>query len=272
MDKKRTDLQNSCAERLLTRDLYITRMTFAEAQVNFYQLLRQSCIQALQAGETFTMLDIGCGSGACLEECLRNLKIQLEENRDKIRGIGLDQNPLPEMIPNHILSLVKLPHRSILPLSQPQTKEPLPEGVPIAEFIQGDVCKLPFEDDSIDFCYCVGTLIYVGDTLKALGEIYRVLKPGGTCLLEICEKEISIRPRFHQILEETPGSSEVFTYKPSPFAERTGFLVIKKTNEDLFEGFPYSPVRILTKAEDRGYELGNNEDFFQNAFYKRNEQ
>ncbi len=45
---------------------------------------------------------------------------------------------------------------------------------------QADVCYLPFEDDSFDVVYAGWMLYHVRDLDRALGEIRRVLRPGGT--------------------------------------------------------------------------------------------
>ena len=46
-------------------------------------------------------------------------------------------------------------------------------------FQVGDVTDLPFEDDSFDVAHCHSVLMFVPDTLAALTEVKRVLKPGG---------------------------------------------------------------------------------------------
>ena len=50
-------------------------------------------------------------------------------------------------------------------------------------FRQGDIQKLPFEDDSLDFVISTLSLHHWSDPEKALPEIYRVLKPGGQFLI-----------------------------------------------------------------------------------------
>jgi len=49
-----------------------------------------------------------------------------------------------------------------------------------ATFETGDVTSLRFEDDSFDVVHCHAVLMHIPDTQKALAEIGRVLKPGGT--------------------------------------------------------------------------------------------
>ena len=46
-------------------------------------------------------------------------------------------------------------------------------------FQVGDVIELPFEDDSFDVAHCHTVLNHVPETQAVLGEVKRVLKPGG---------------------------------------------------------------------------------------------
>ena len=48
-----------------------------------------------------------------------------------------------------------------------------------AFFQVGDVADLPFEDGFFDVAFCNGVLLHIPDTLTALSEVRRVLKPGG---------------------------------------------------------------------------------------------
>jgi predicted SAM-dependent methyltransferase len=51
--------------------------------------------------------------------------------------------------------------------------------------IVGDIHNLPFEDNSIDAIICMNVLEHVEEPQKAVREIYRVLKPGGYCYIEV---------------------------------------------------------------------------------------
>lgn len=55
---------------------------------------------------------------------------------------------------------------------------------PLAD-VKADICDLPFENDSFDFILCNHVLEHIPDDTKAMQELYRVLKPGGTAILQI---------------------------------------------------------------------------------------
>lgn len=51
--------------------------------------------------------------------------------------------------------------------------------------IVGDIHKLPLEDNSVDAIICFAVLEHVEEPQKAVKEIYRVLKPGGFCMIYV---------------------------------------------------------------------------------------
>jgi SAM-dependent methyltransferase len=55
---------------------------------------------------------------------------------------------------------------------------------PLAD-VKADICDLPFDDNTYDFILCNHVLEHIQDDYKAMKEIYRVLKPGGTAILQI---------------------------------------------------------------------------------------
>ena len=46
-----------------------------------------------------------------------------------------------------------------------------------------DLCQLPIRDDSVDLIYCAHVLNAVPDEYRAMQEVQRVLKPGGTAVM-----------------------------------------------------------------------------------------
>ena len=60
------------------------------------------------------------------------------------------------------------------------------------DVIQGNMTSLPFEDNTFDGLITVASYHHLdndNDRKKTLDEMYRVLKPGGTCFIEVWAKE-----------------------------------------------------------------------------------
>ena len=55
---------------------------------------------------------------------------------------------------------------------------------PLAD-VKADICDLPFPDNEFDFILCNHVLEHIPNDTKAMQEIYRILKPGGTAVLQI---------------------------------------------------------------------------------------
>jgi len=61
-----------------------------------------------------------------------------------------------------------------------------PEGGHLC--LQADAETLPFSSDTFDVVYSNGVLHHTTDTGKAIGEVYRVLKPGGVAVIMLYAK------------------------------------------------------------------------------------
>lgn len=55
---------------------------------------------------------------------------------------------------------------------------------PIA-MVKADICALPFKDNEYDFIICNHVLEHIPNDTKAMQELYRVLAPGGTAILQV---------------------------------------------------------------------------------------
>ena len=55
---------------------------------------------------------------------------------------------------------------------------------PIAD-VKADICDLPFKNHEFDFIICNHVLEHIPDDTKAMQELYRILKPGGTAILQV---------------------------------------------------------------------------------------
>jgi len=217
---ERIKVQEHLDERQLSRNFIGNYWDFRR---NAGFILDKEILDRLKEGDV-TVLDAGCGSGLGIEDLVRHLNsfVRNKDYAGKLTGIGIDLNPLPEIIPKCL----------------PNEEKQLGQGI-VAKLSAGDVCRMPLKDNFVDIGYSVATLIYVLDTLRALEEGYRVLKEGGVFIWDICQKEISFLPEFAKILEETHGAKDVFTYIQSPFSTSIGHVICRKNKSDTFNGFPF---------------------------------
>lgn len=55
---------------------------------------------------------------------------------------------------------------------------------PIAD-VKADICDLPFSNNQFDFIICNHVLEHIPNDTKAMQELYRILRPGGTAILQV---------------------------------------------------------------------------------------
>jgi ubiquinone/menaquinone biosynthesis C-methylase UbiE len=121
-----------------------------------FRLLRRMFVARLgKHGPKGILSDIGCGPG--------RLAILIAQHHSSLHVIGVDA--ADEMIRTATSNV------SSLGLSKR------------VEFRLGDVASLPMENASVDFAACTFSLHHWSDPARGLGEIHRILKPGGQVLL-----------------------------------------------------------------------------------------
>jgi ubiquinone/menaquinone biosynthesis C-methylase UbiE len=59
------------------------------------------------------------------------------------------------------------------------------------DFQQGNVSAMPFENEKFDFLICTSAFKNFSEPLKALNEMYRVLKPGGKAWISDLRRDVS---------------------------------------------------------------------------------
>ncbi|MDX1762452.1 MAG: methyltransferase domain-containing protein [Christiangramia sp.] len=74
---------------------------------------------------------------------------------------------------------------------------------PLAD-VKADICNLPFENESFDFILCNHVLEHIPDDKKAMQELYRILKTGGTAILQI-PQELDRAETFQDDTITDPG-------------------------------------------------------------------
>jgi len=105
--------------------------------------------------EGMRVLEVGCGSGA-----FTTLVARAVGERGKVYALDIE----PKM-------LAQLENK----LNSPENKD-----IKNVEPVQSDAYKLPFEDDFFDLAFMIAVLQEIPDRKRALQEIKRVLRPGGT--------------------------------------------------------------------------------------------
>jgi SAM-dependent methyltransferase len=111
---------------------------------------------------------------------------------------------------------------------------------PRVTWVQGDAVALPLPDGAFDVAVCQQGLQYVGDPAAALGELRRVLAPGGVLGLALwCD--VTRAPGFHacaEVLERQGGPGDLMR---RPFALHAGDDV-----RALVTGAGFGDVRAAT--------------------------
>ncbi len=102
------------------------------------------------------VLDVGCGLGTDL----------LEFARGGATVTGIDLTPRHIVLAKRRFELLGAAGR----------------------FVVGDAEALPFRNGTFDFVYSCGVLHHTPDTLMAVDEIYRMLRPGGEALIVLYHK------------------------------------------------------------------------------------
>jgi ubiquinone/menaquinone biosynthesis C-methylase UbiE len=103
-----------------------------------------------------TVLELGCGIGVDL--------LSFAKNGAKVTGLDLT--------PKHL----ELAKQLFITYGQN------------GEFIEGDAENLNIPSESIDIVYSFGVLHHTPNIIKAVAEIYRVLKPGGQAIVGLYHK------------------------------------------------------------------------------------
>jgi SAM-dependent methyltransferase len=123
-----------------------------------------------------------------------------------------------------------------------------------------DISKLEFEDDTFDVIICNHVLEHIEDDLKAIGELYRVLKPGGWAILQVPISRV-LETTFEDPAVRTPEEREkifgqfdhvrIYGQDYPKRLENRGFIVAR-----------HNPYRDKWPAELDRFAINPEEDIF----------
>jgi ubiquinone/menaquinone biosynthesis C-methylase UbiE len=116
----------------------------------------EAIVEAARISPGLRVLDVACGSG----EPSISMAVRLKGTGGEVTGMDMAGAPLE------------------VARGRAQAR-----GLDNVEFVQGDVHAMPFADASFDRVTSRLGVMFFSDLAKALGEMHRVLKPGGSVAL-----------------------------------------------------------------------------------------
>jgi ubiquinone/menaquinone biosynthesis C-methylase UbiE len=134
------------------------------------------------------VLDAGCGVGS--------IALDLAPTVAPGRMVGIDVDP----------GQIEVARRSAAE-----------RAIDNAEFLTASVLELPFDDETFDVVYANAVLLYVRDPVRALGEMRRILRPGGlaaasdddlgTVVISPDRPELRLAPRLFELAVAHEGGN-----------------------------------------------------------------
>ena len=146
-------------------------------------------------GKSFTILDVGCGGGRTVQK--------LAAAASQGRVFGADFSP------------------ESVAVSRETNAAAIAEGR--VEILESSVARLPFADATFDLVTAVETHYYWPDLTANLGEILRVLKPGGRLVLIAEAYKGSRFSLLHQVALKLLGGKVLSKDEHREALARAGF-------------------------------------------------
>jgi ubiquinone/menaquinone biosynthesis C-methylase UbiE len=149
-----------------------------------------------------------------------------------------------------------------MPVSMMQQRlEWLHLGEETARAVRASALDMPFEDASFDMVYAIGSLHHTGDLPRALAEVRRVLRPGGTTVFMVYNarsfrratmRARALKQQAHGRLRRDDGASERARYDANAAGEaapHTDFVTRHSLRATLRE-LGFSTIRVQSRNWD----------------------
>jgi ubiquinone/menaquinone biosynthesis C-methylase UbiE len=114
----------------------------------------------------------------------------------------------------------------------------------VAEFRHGNVADIPYPDNSFDFIICTAAFKNFKEPFKALSQMYRVLKSGGTTLIIDMNRNVS--------------NQQIEDYIESTKAKGTGKLFMKLIFKYFLRSGAYTKdefINLISKTAFKHYDI-----------------
>lgn len=95
------------------------------------------------------------------------------------------------------------------------------------KFLQAEAEKLPFDDEYFDFITCANTIHLLPQRVRAIDEMYRVLKPGGNLYLLEAIHSQQYKNKFDKILRQSRFIRPQKKFLPRSALINKSYLVIE---------------------------------------------
>lgn len=115
-------------------------------------------LDLLNLNEEESVLELGCGAGYALKLLAKKSAV--------VEVVGMDLS------------------KSIIGSAKRRNKDAIKRGK--VKLVHGDVRDLPFEDQLFTKVISIHSVYFWGELPRTIREMYRVLKPGGTIVITLC--------------------------------------------------------------------------------------
>lgn len=143
---------NNNEAKIKARDTYNSAADhFDDSPLSFWDRYGRKTVERLSLGRGSEVLDVACGTGASAIPAA-----EIVGPGGRVTGIDLAENPL-----------------------ELASRKAEGKGLHNIEFITGDMENLGYPDGSFDAVLCVFGIFFVPEMEKQVGELWRMVKPGG---------------------------------------------------------------------------------------------
>lgn len=176
-------------------------------QAQWTRALRRHLLTQLGLAHADSILDVGCGTGALLEELG-------EDGRRQVTGIDIDRASL----------------------AFARQGEAPPPGAN-ARLACADGHAIPFQDASFDLAVCHFVLLWVDDPLLVLKEMRRVVRPGGAALA-------LAEPDYGGRIDFPPASQELGRRQAEALQRQGADVTIGRKLRGMFRQAGFESVQV----------------------------